>query len=600
MNKAAINHIPKSPMAYAFDSEHLHIFLQVGIGDAVKVELIAGDPFEYKVIDGVYVWNGRANPLLPMEKTYDDGLHDFWFISLHAESRRRKYAFLIHGKDETYFYGCRQLLAVTKETNPDSLYVLFDYFNFPYINDEDLISSPKWTENTVWYQIFPERFHRSEKVPGHFLPWGSIEAGITNHNFFGGNLPGIIEKLPYLNDLGITGIYFTPIFEATSTHKYDTIDYLTIDHQFGTNEDFKKLVDGCHKLGIKVLLDAVFNHCGWFHPFFQDVIKNKKKSKYWDCFYIEDENFIDFEIDKNNRPVIDFSHHYKFRTFATTPMMPKWNVANPLVEEYLLKVATYWITEYHIDGWRLDVSDEVSHSFWRKFQKAVRHANPDIYIVGENWDDANAWLRGDQFDAVMNYRLAYSLWNFLEEKPGKSSALEFTHAISSLLVRYQKNVNSHMFNLVDSHDTPRIITRLDKNKQLVKMAYLFIFSFGGSPAIFYGDEIGLEGKHDPDCRRCMIWDEKRQDRELLAFFKQLIILRKTYEDFQKVDLHWLIAEDNVVAYQKGQLVFILNDNPSAKQIKLSGKFLDLITKAKVSAKELAVEAFGYRILEKQE
>ncbi|MDD3106678.1 MAG: alpha amylase N-terminal ig-like domain-containing protein, partial [Bacilli bacterium] len=377
MNCAAIFHNPKSNMAYAFDHEHLHIYLQVGMDEAIQVELIAGDPFDYRLVNGVYIWNGKANPLLNMRKASTDGIHDFWFIELHVKTRRQKYAFLIHGKQETFFYGCRDFKQVTKDTNWDDLYVLFDYFNYPYINDQDLISSPAWTKNTIWYQIFPERFSRHPIDKGNYLPWGSIEEGITNHHFFGGNIQGIINKLDYIHSLGITGIYFTPIFWASSTHKYDTIDYFLIDPQFGTNDDFKQLVDGCHKLGIKVMLDAVFNHCGWFHPFFQDVIQNKKQSKYWDCFYIEDEDFIDFPLDDKKRPKIDFSHHYKFRTFATTPMMPKWNVSNPLVEAHLLDVAKYWVQEFHIDGWRLDVSDEVSHAFWRKFQKEVRNINKE-------------------------------------------------------------------------------------------------------------------------------------------------------------------------------------------------------------------------------
>ena len=576
MNLAAIYHLPKSHMAYAYDGETLHLYLQVGKNDANEVELIAGDPFDYRVVDGVYVWNGRANRRLVMEKAFSNQEHDYWFISFKVKTKRQKYAFIIHGHKDTYFYGCRHLQKITKKTNPDSLYVLFDYFNYPYINDQDLIKSPDWTKNTIWYQIFPERFSHSDKIPGNFLPWGSIEKGITNHHFFGGNIPGIIEKLDYLHDLGITGIYFTPLFQASSSHKYDTIDYFTIDPQFGTNEDFAQMVKKCHESGIKVMLDAVFNHCGWFHPWFQDVIKNKKQSPYWDCFYIEDEDFIDFPLDQNNRPVINFSHHYKFRTFATTPMMPKWNVQNKLVEAYLLQVSAYWIKEYQIDGWRLDVSDEVSHEFWRRFRKTIHDINPEVYIVGENWDNANPWLLGDQFDAVMNYRLAYSLWNYLET-PQKTNAEAFVYAINTLILKYPKNIAEHMFNLVDSHDTPRILTRLNDNVGLMKIAYLFAFTFAGSPAIFYGDEVGLQGKHDPDCRRCMIWDENRQNQDLLSFFKWLIALRKSSPDFEIVNIKWLYAHNNLIAYEKGAFVFVLNSHQTEQALSLEGSFINLQT-----------------------
>ncbi|HNZ50911.1 MAG: Neopullulanase [Tenericutes bacterium ADurb.BinA124] len=576
MNLAAIYHLPKSHMAYAYDQETLHLYLQVGKNDATKVTLIAGDPFDYRLENGVYLWNGRTKPAIKMEKVLSNKYHDFWFVSLKVPTKRQKYAFLIHGLKSTYFYGSRHLQKVTSKTPPDSLYVLFDYFNYPYINDQDLFVAPAWTKNTIWYQIFPERFSRSEKIPGTYLPWGSIEQGITNQQFFGGNIPGIIEKLAYLHDLGITGIYLTPLFKASSSHKYDTIDYLMIDPQFGTNEDFKELVQKCHALGIKVMLDAVFNHCGWFHPWFQDVIKNKKQSPYWDCFYIDDEDFIDFPLDQNQRPIRNPNHRYKFRTFATTPMMPKWNVSHPLVEAYLLKVGTYWVQEYQIDAWRLDVSDEVSHEFWRKFKKTIQAINPEVYIVGENWDNANPWLLGDQFDAVMNYRLAYSLWNFLET-PAKIDALEFTYAINTLLFKYPKHVAPHMFNLVDSHDTPRILTRLHNNLGLMKIAYLFIFTFTGSPALFYGDEIGLQGHHDPDCRRCMIWDDSKHNHELLAFFKWLINLRKRALDWQAVTIKWLYAQAKAFAYEKGAYVFVINADQHEHHSPLKGPFIDLVS-----------------------
>jgi cyclomaltodextrinase / maltogenic alpha-amylase / neopullulanase len=573
MNLAAVKHIPKSNMAYAFDESHIHLFLQVAKQDVEKVELIIGDPFEWKIVDGKYIWNARQFPRQTMEKVYETDLFDHFYIETGTTSTRSKYAFLIYSKGQTYFYGCRDLKKIVDLTSDANLYDLMGYFNYPYINKEDLMDSPKWIDDTVWYQIFLDRFNISEQQKPGFLPFGSITENIKNNQFFGGDLQGVIEKIPYLKHLGISGIYFTPIFKAYSAHKYDTEDYFAIDPSFGTNEDFRRMVEACHHAGIKVMLDAVFNHCGWDHPFFQDVIKNKRNSIYWDCFYIEDENFIDFPLDQQGRP-LKHNHVPKYKTFAYTPFMPKLKTSNPVMEKYLLDVAKYWIEEFDIDGWRLDVSNEVSHTFWRKFRQVVRHAKPDVYIIGENWDDSTPWLRGDQFDAVMNYEISYPLWQFfaIKKNPKPISAEEFMFRINDLMVSYPKNIAINMFNLVSSHDTMRILSRCENNPDLVKLIYLFIFSFCGSPVIYYGDEIGMEGGDDPDCRRCMIWDESLQNLDLFLFFKRLIEIRHQESDMKNVDLIWHRAYDNILIYQKKSIWIIINNNAIEKTIELPPLF----------------------------
>ena len=217
--------------------------------------------------------------------------------------------------------------------------------------------------------------------------------------------------------------------------------------------------------------------------FFQDVIKRKKASLV-ELFFIED-GFM-FSFSSSGLPWVETS--LKFRTFGKTALMPKLNTAHPFLKEYLLRVARYWIEEFDIDGWRLDVSNEISHEFWRKFRKTVKAVKPDAYIVGENWDDANLWLRGDQFDAVMNYELAHPLWKFFS---GEIDGEEFSLRINELLVKYPKNVAPYMYNLLDSHDTMRMLKRVGDNKEKLKLAFVFL-RFRGSPALFYG-EIGLTG-----------------------------------------------------------------------------------------------------------
>lgn len=572
MNYSAVRHIPKSKMAYAVNPSKLHIFLETAKNDIDYVELIIGDPFEWRFENGKYVWSGNLLPLEKMEKVYPTELHDHYFIETGTPSTRSKYAFLLHSKDKTYFYGCRQLKEVDLIQDKLLIYDLAGYFNYPYINTEDLIDSPSWTKNTVWYQIFLDRFHKSSSQKSGYIPFGSITDNIKNNMFFGGDLKGVIEKIPYLVDLGITGIYFTPIFKAYSAHKYDTEDYFMIDPSFGTNDDFKLMVEKCHEAGIKVMLDAVFNHCGWDHPFFQDVIKNKRNSKYWDCFYILEDDFIDFPLDQNGRPAV-YNITPKYKTFAMTPFMPKLNTSHPIMEKYLLDVAEYWVREFDIDGWRLDVSNEVSHSFWRKFRKAVRSIKPDLYIIGENWDDSTPWLQGDQFDAVMNYEISYPLWQFISTYKNNDpiDAEKFMYRINNLLLSYPKTVSINMFNLVSSHDTMRIMTRCENDVRKVKLIYLFIFSFCGSPAIYYGDEIGMEGDHDPDNRRCMIWNKSDQNQSLLNFFKRIIKIRNENPELTSVDLIWHRANEGILIYQKKSIYFIINNNNAEHKITLPEK-----------------------------
>ena len=417
-------------------------------------------------------------------------------------------------------------------------------------------------KDTVWYQIFPERFANGDSKlnKSHILPWGSKNE-VHNEMHFGGDLQGIMDHLDYIADLGATGIYFTPIFEAPTTHKYDTIDYFKIDPSFGNNETFKTLVKEAHKRGIRVMLDAVFNHCGFKHPYFQDVVKKGMASEYAQCFHLLREPVINFPLNEHGFPKP--GHSFKegmlnYETFAFTPNMPKWRTGNALASEYLLNVATYWIEQYDIDGWRLDVSNEVSHEFWRLFRQRVKAIKPDVFILGENWDDSTTWLKGEQFDSVMNYELTYPIWHLLStEKTHADFGIEaFKNSISKLLVMYPKNVMPYMFNLLDSHDTSRLKTLLSDDEARVKIAFLLQMSFAGSPSVYYGSEIGLTGVHDGN-RQCMVWDETQQNLEMKKHVQTLIWLRKKYRAMKSVDIEWLnpsaYVQNNGDAYTESDI-----------------------------------------------
>jgi len=570
MNTAAIRHTPKSPMAYAVGVSDLALSVETAIDDIDAIDLLIGDPFDWKDVDGVWSWNGNQ-ARQSLEKRYTTSRHDIWQIETPTVNRRSKYAFLLQKGSEIQFFGCHGLTKMASKDDASVISQLSEYFNYPYILEEDAPDTPSWVKNTVWYSIFPDRFRPRKGKAGGTHPFGVHEGKIANDQFYGGDLQGVQEAIPYLKELGVSGIYFTPIFKAYSAHKYDTEDYFQIDPAFGTNTDLKNLVKAFHKEGIKVMLDGVFNHCGWEHPFFQDVYKNGKASPYYHCFYIDGEKPLVSHFHPNGRP----AKHDKmpnYRTFATTPIMPKWNTADPIARQYLIDVGTYWIRECDIDGWRLDVSNEVSHVFWRKFRDAVKAVKKDIYLIGENWDDANAWLQGDQFDAVMNYEVSYPVWRFFGPNSQESiDAVAFVQRMSQILTLYPKTVAQNMFNLLSSHDTMRLLTRFEGDKARFKLAYWFLFTLAGSPSIYYGDEIAMEGAHDPDSRRCMIWDEEKQDREMFLFFQSLIRMRASNQDVAKVDIEWIHAKDKTLLYRKGSTYFAVHAGTMPARIPLSGE-----------------------------
>lgn len=596
MNQHALLHQAKSEFSYAYDANTLHLIFRTAKNDLDMVSLVYGDPFHWVKSEGQSMaW---VHEMKPMEKRYTNDLFDYYFIAIEPSFYRTKYAFKLNTGHETYLFGTKQLKQIQTNVDFYGQYDLSEYFNFPYLNHEDLHHTPEWVKHTIWYQIFPDRFYATR--PNPHLVWGKLP--VNNHELYGGNLKGITEKLSYLHDLGITGIYFTPIFESPTAHKYDTTDYFKIDPQFGTNEDFKELVQEAHHFGIKVMLDGVFNHAGYDHPYFQDVIKHGEKSIYKDCFYIDQFPVVNFPLNPTTgKPVMHQGIELNYRTFAFTPMMPKWNTSNPIAERYLLDCITFWIEKYDIDGWRLDVSNEISHAFLRKIRETARKAKPDTFILGENWDSSIPWLHGDQLDSVMNYDLSYPVWKFLENKMDLGI---FKHVVSTYMAHTPKNVMENMFNLVGSHDTIRIKRRLKDDERRVKLAYLLMFMSAGAPNIYYGDEIGLTGEHDPDNRRCMIWDPNEQRLDFFQFTKHLIHLRKMHPAMSDSDFHFIESNALIISKMKSndQLTLIVNHTNApivCDTHLILGSYQNCFTHETLEIHgKISIEAYGYRLLQK--
>ena len=369
---------------------------------------------------------------------------------------------------------------------------------------------PAWVKDAVFYQIFPDRFCRSSryKAIGKFVEWGSKP---TRENMFGGNLAGITDKLEYIASLGVTALYLCPIFKSNSNHRYHTVDYFEIDPVLGTLKDFDRLVKKAHKLGLRVILDGVFNHCsrGFFQ--FNSLMELGKNSPYVDWFHV------------HGWPLHAYSGKPNYDCWWGFPALPKFNTDNPDVREYLFSVGEYWMKR-GIDGWRLDVPNEIDDdSFWQEFRRRIKAINPEAYIVGEIWDEPSRWLKGDQFDGVMNYLLRRAVLAYLfDEKP--INLAEFAKRLREAFPAGRFGVP---MNLLGSHDTIRLASLPCSSLQRVKLALAILFFLPGAPCIYYGDEIGMEGGKDPDNRRSFPWDKLSDGRRspVFRFLNELVALR---------------------------------------------------------------------------
>lgn len=528
MNTAAIHHQPESEFAYLYTLDKMHIRLKTGREDVKHVSLINGDPYQ---LDH-HEW---FNQTIPMEKYLSTTTHDYWIVETSALHRRLSYAFKIEGMDGSIlFYGDHGFFPYEEAT----LKTANNYFKLPYFHETDRFKAPQWVKETIWYQIFPERFANGDlsNDPQGTLPWDS-SISPSRDDFFGGDLQGVLDHLDHFVDLGINGLYFCPIFQASSNHKYDTIDYFEIDSAFGDKKLFKTLVEECHKRGIRVMLDAVFNHMGDFSPQWQDVIKNGEDSPYAQWFHIHK-----FPVAYTPTADFEFSDDITYDTFAFTPHMPKLNTANKDVQDYLLKIARYWIEEFDIDAWRLDVANEVDHRFWRKFHDVCTEAKEDIYILGEIWHSSQRWLQGDEFHAVMNYAFTDAILSYFvyQTIPLSKLVSELNHQ----LMLYREQTNQIMFNVLDSHDTPRLLTIAQHNKNLMKQVMAFTYLQKGVPCLYYGDEYAMDGGADPDCRKCMVWEPEQQDQEMYSFVKHLIAFRKEHQTLlSEGKLRWFEVDE---------------------------------------------------------
>jgi glycosidase len=427
------------------------------------------------------------------------------------------------------------------------------------------MSIPDWVQDAIFYQIFPDRFANGDpdNDPPNVQKWGSAP---TAWGFQGGDLRGIIQHLDYLLDLGITAIYLNPIFLSPSTHRYNTSDYYQIDPKLGTMADFRDLVDSVHRNGMRLILDGVFNHVGRGFFAFVDVLENGKNSPYKDWFHIKD-----FPVN-----AYDESQPINYQGWWDHKSLPKLNTSNKQVRKYIFDVARYWV-EQGSDGWRLDVPNEIDDDgFWAEFRSVVHAANREAYLVGEIWDVNSRWANDSHFDGLTNYPVRDALVALLQ---GRENAVQFDARISSILKAYTHENLAAMFTPLDSHDTERFKTMVAGNVDKLKMAFLFQMAFPGAPAIYYGDEVGMEGGKDPDSRRAFPWNEEEWAQDLRTWVKTLISVRKRTPCLRRGDFSCLNAENGSYAFSRTtgeeKVIIALNASSKARRLEIQCSSLGL-------------------------
>ena len=548
MEFTGVYHKTSEQMSYALNEDELVINLKTGY-DVKRVFIHYGDPFEAGILGGNEKWTGKREEIVYKKRLPNQ---IWWTTTLVPPYKRCKYYFELHTEDQVWYY-LEDGFLTEEQINLEGR--MLQCFIVPWMNPADVNRTPEWVNDTVWYQIFPDRFCNGtpEKMDPAITPWQTGK--VTNKERYGGNLEGIRKKLPYLRELGITGIYLNPIMEAESNHKYDTTDYTRIDPAFGDDRVMRALCREAHENGIRIMVDAVFNHCGRKFGPWLDVQEKGRDSAYADWFMIHDWENLNRNADTRDG---------RFFSFAFADGMPKLNTNNEEVISYFCKVCEDWVKKYDIDGIRFDVGNEVSHRFLKRIREHLKTLKPDIYLLGEIWHDASQWLQGDEYDSVMNYPLLSGIHDFfLDESLGKE---EFEYMVNRCYTMYMQQNNNVMFNLLDSHDTERLMNRFH-DLDLFYQQLAVLFTLPGSPCIYYGTEIAMEGGFDPDCRRCMPWDEidSEENRKRISEMKKLIHMRRTEEACRSLHFHFPDQYENrrCVEYikldaQDGKMEVVLN------------------------------------------
>ena len=531
INKAAVFHRAFGNYAYYRNNKDVYLMIRTAKNDITKVVCEYYDKYDY---------NKRYT--VEMQKRASCDVYDYYTTVITPPHRRLCYFFRLYKGKKEFIY---KQYGFTTSAYPSD-------FQLAYLNPCDVFEIPSWINNSVFYQIFPDAF----STYGRTTP--------LSKEYYGGTLKGITKNISYLKELGINLIYLNPIFTSTTYHRYDITDYYSIDPTLGTEQDFRDLVNTCHKNGIRIILDAVLNHSSSNHPMFLDVLKNGKKSKYINYYVINS-----FKGNKIN----------EYDRFAFENYMPKLNTSNLETQKYLIDILTYWIKEFDIDGWRFDVANEIGHAFIKKIRTAIKEVKPEAFMLGEIWHDGCDFLLGDEYDGITNFTLKDLLFEYIKDNV---SAKHFAEKLNRYLSSLPQQAITSNSNFLCNHDTHRIASEIkDKNTLMSLIAIQFIFP--GTPLIYYGEEIGME--HHPEhsgdkgARSLMEFD-KVKNNELFEFYKKMIRLKTKNVCLSSNDYNVESINDLLVIirqHNNKQVKLIVNTTNKDKKIKLEGNYKNYLT-----------------------
>lgn len=546
MNYAAIQHIPMSQQAHGIDAAHVVFRLRAGRDDLIQCTLHYADRA------------CRLTPVIfssvPMQVEAQDEWFDYYQVILDSPFERICYYFeLDDGKSKVLYYGDLFTDHLVDDRS--------EYYQLPFNHPADIAAPPAWSQDAIVYNIFPDSFataHRFISCQPTTMNWN----GQVTKGKLGGTIRGVLENLDYIQDLGATCIYLNPIFVAGEYHKYDLLDYFHIDPCFGSDDEFRQLVRICHERGMRVIIDGVFNHVGWHFWAFEDVIRNGENSRYKNWFYR-----LQFPVIRPDDP----EAYPDYACFGYERMMPKTNTRNPEVIDYFCEVGRYWVREFDIDGWRLDVASEIDDGFWRRFRAAVKAEKSDCILIGEVWETATHWLAGDIFDSTMNYDFRKHCRRFFAEQ--SITAAEFDTRVTNMRMRYKLPVLYAQLNLLDSHDVSRFLSLCDQDLSRMQLAVLFEMTFVGIPSVFYGDERGLYGLQECEYRHQMDWSDTIGQLE--TFYHAAIALRREHSALRRGDYHTIYVENGLYGYCRADdherlVVFINNQHVTATLPQIDG------------------------------
>ena len=575
-----------------------------------------------------------------MEKECTQGEFDYYTFETRLGEEPFRYCFEVQSGTEKYYYG---RCGISRE--------ILEYYNFVVVPG---FSTPDWAKGAVMYQIFTDRFYNGDKsndvetneyyyigdYSQRVTNWDKYPANMGVREFYGGDLQGVMDKLDYLQDLGVEVVYFNPLFVSPSNHKYDIQDYDYIDPHYGkivddggevlpngvtdnsqatkykkrttglknleaSNELFIKLVEELHRRGMKVILDGVFNHCGSFNKWMDRERIYEGEEDYEPGAYVSADSpyrsyFRFFKEGPENWP-----YNGNYDGWWGHDTLPKLNYEDSVkLENYILYIGRKWVSPpYNVDGWRLDVaadlgrSNEYNHEFWQKFRRAVKDANPNALILAEHYGDPSDWLKGDEWDTVMNYDAFMEpvTW-FLTgmEKHSDEAREELLGNIDNFIGSMAHHMSNMLtpslqvaMNELSNHDHSRFLTRTNHmvgrvehlgpeaaneyvNKAVMREAVVMQMTWVGAPTVYYGDEAGVCGFTDPDNRRTYPWGN--EDQELIAFHKEAIRIHKEHPALKTGSLKILGGEENILSYARfkghDRIIVVINNRSERAEVKV--------------------------------